>query len=487
MLTEPHPVHRMLPDSPDSPAHRSTSAWHLPSIVIATVAAGASLGPIKDHDVFLHIAVGRQLLDHGHTARPDAWAFTRPEVSWSTSSWGSDVVLAQVYRWAGERGVVLLEFAGAVAVLIAVYVLLRHHRPRTQAIVFTLACLSLWPFFEERPQLASLLLVVWLAALRERLRAPEQRLNLFAVLGLTYVWAWVHGSWVLVPATLLLVAAGRRLDGERLRSAAVRLPLAGALLAPAMAMLTPVGPKLLLAPVSVTRAAQGRLAEWLPSRLDLPLSWGFTALFLVVLVAWARGPRRPPRSDVLWMIALGCYAATAWRNLGPASILIAPVAARALDGWWADRDRSLLPRTAVVGLAIASVLALTASAATRPTAPEWGPHRIAATLAAQDGTVRVLSSYDVGSYLATAGAPAVRVAVDGRADRYGGGFLDRYFSMTAGQPGWESTLAQLRPDVAVLAADAPLVTLLTDRGWHGVLRDHGYALLSAPGVEIRQP
>lgn len=301
------------------------------------------------------------------------------------------------------------------------------------------------------------------------------------------MWACIHGMWILVPVALLVVSIGRRLDGHRLGSPTQRRLLWGAGLAPVVAMLTPVGPRLLLAPIQVSSAAQGRLAEWLPPRLDRPFAWGFVALFVLTLLCWAMGGRRPARSELLWVLAVAAYAGLAWRNLGPACLLIAPVTAGVLDGRRHGADRFRVPGVAAAALAGAAALALLLATVTGPTTPAWAPTKIAATLRAQQGPIRVVNDYDLGGYLATAGAPAVRVAVDGRADRYGGRFLDRYFALTDGRPGWRSTLAGLRPNVAVISSDSPLVDLLIGDGWRQVQRDNGYVLLAAPAFTVRKP
>ncbi|MDQ6875250.1 MAG: hypothetical protein M3042_09355, partial [Actinomycetota bacterium] len=420
----------------------------------------------------------------GRTLVPDTWAYTKPGASWSTSSWASDVVLALAHRAGGDRAIVLLELLGTLAVLGGLYLLLRRHRASSRAIVFCLACVSLWPFFEERPQLASMIFVVWLSWVCDRARRHDGEPSLTLLLAATWLWACIHGMWVLVPVALLLVVTCRRLDGDRLSAAGQRRLLAAAALAPLVSMLTPVGPRLLLAPFRVSSAASGRLAEWFAPRLDRPFAWGFVALLVLTLLCWAMGDRRPARSEVLWVLAVAAYAGLAWRNLGPACLLIAPVTARALDGRRRGADRFRVPTVAAAALTGVAVLALLLATLTSPTSPAWAPTKIAARLRAQPGQVRVLNDYDLGGYLATAGAPSVRVAVDGRADRYGGRFLDRYFALTDGRPGWQSALAGLRPDVAVLSTDTPLVALLTDRGWHQVTQDKHFVLLVAPGFHL---
>lgn len=468
----------------DPQGRHATSAWRLLSVVVGTAAAGISLGPIKDHDVFLHLAVGEQILTHGRSVTPDTWAYTQPGKAWSTSSWAADVGLALTHRVSGDRGIVLLELAGTVALLVSLHLLLRRHRPGTQAAVFTLACVSLWPFFEERPQLASLIFLVWLSSLCHRLRTGQAEFNPPVVLAVTWLWTCVHGMWVLVPVALVLVLIAVQLDGVRFSSRLVGRVLITAVLAPVVAALTPVGPRLLLAPFTVASAAHGRIAEWLPAKLDRPFAWGFVALFVLTVVAWALGRERPARSEVIWVLAVAAYAGIAWRNLGPACILIAPVSAAALDRCW---QRQNAPRVSTkVTLAIAGVatLLLVLAAVRMPTAPPWAPSRIATALQAQHTSVNVLNDYDLGGYLATSSGPDVRVAVDGRAERYGGPFLDRYFAMIQGRPGWRSTFDGLDPDAAVLAVDAPLVEHLSEAGWRTIVRDRGYLLLVPPGSQL---
>ncbi|MEP6695256.1 MAG: hypothetical protein ABJA34_00090 [Pseudonocardiales bacterium] len=466
---------------------RGPAAWTLLSIVAGTLTAATSIGPIHDHDVFLHVAVGEQILRHGHPLLPDAWAYTRPATVWSTSSWAADIALAAVHRIGGDRGVVLLELAGTLALLGGLHVLLRRHRPSSQAIVFCLACLSVYPFLEERPQLASMVFVVWLSWVCDRARRHVGQPPVPVLLTVTWLWALTHGLWVLVPVTLLVVVVARRLDGDRLGAPDQRALILSAALSPVVAMFTPVGPRLLLAPWQVSAAAHGHLAEWLAPRLDRPFAWGFVALLVIVVVGWAVSASRPSRSEVLWVLAVAGYAGLAWRNLGPACILIAPVTARVLDGRSGGRTIRRVPTAAVAALVGTTVMALLVATLTKPTTPLWAPSHIAAALRSEPAPIRVLNDYDIGGYLATSAGPSVRVAVDGRADRYGRTFLSRYFAMTDGRPGWRSTVQDLDPDAAVLPSDAPLVPLLVGVGWRTVLHDNGYVLLAPPASTIWPP
>ena len=69
--------------------------------------------------------------------------------------------------------------------------------------------------------------------------------------------------------------------------------------------------------------------------------------------------------------------------------------------------------------------------------------------------------------------------MDGRADLWGGQYIDRLTTVQNAQQGWEDELRRFRPDAVVMPPDAPLVQALFSSGrWRYVMTDRLFVLLA---------
>ena len=105
------------------------------------------------------------------------------------------------------------------------------------------------------------------------------------------------------------------------------------------------------------------------------------------------------------------------------------------------------------------------------------PARIASHLEAQHTDLRVLSPYNLSGYLRELGGDRVRLAIDGRADRYGDARIRRHNDLMSARDDWEAELSRLRPDVVVVDRTSPLRELLLLDGWRREIRDGEFVLL----------
>lgn len=457
-------------------------AWNLVALAAGVGAVALSAGPISDVDVYWHVEVGAYTL-HGHGfPQPDPWAFTLPNVHWHSTAWLSELVLAAVQRSVGWSGLVALRLVLSLLVSVALArLLLRGRSGWAGPAVYAVVVLPLVGYVQERPQTASLLFLLWLAGRLDPLLTRGELPRRWSFVAMTWIWACVHGLFVLAPAMLVLVGLAGLLDGgiasrSRFRSLAVT-----ALLSTAVAGLTPMGPRLLLAPLTVGSAARGFISEWGPTTAAVPATWGMFVLAGVLFLAWARSATRVPRSEVLVALALLLFGLAAIRNAGPTSILLAPLTLRRMEATWDTSSQLRVARAPVAALGLLALLASCLSYLQYPALPPARPSRVAAVLAAQPAPLRVLNDYNVSGYLISTAGRRVRLTVDGRADRYGHDFLHRYDEGLNGETDWQAYVRSLRPDVAVLGKDSRLGELLIVRlGWRKVLVDHAYALYAAP-------
>lgn len=463
--------------------------WHLLALVAGLAAALFCAGPVSDPDVFWHVEAGAYTLHGQRFPFPDPWSYSLPDAHWHSTAWLSELILAAVQRSSGWLGIVVLRAAITAWIVMALYrLLVRPERSWTGPVVFLAVVLPISRYVQERPQTASLLFLVWLAAIGHRFLTTGARPRRWRFVAMTYLWALLHGLFVLAPAILVLLALGALLArGRAAREDAAWLTRT-ALLATAGAALTPLGPRLLLAPITVGNAAKGMLAEWLPTNLTVPGAWGFAAVLAILLVCWARSTRTVPLDQLLFVVVLTAFGFLVIRNAGVVSILLAPLAVDWLGIAFGGRSELTVPRRAFACLAVLGAIAVAVSYLRWPVLPEARPAKIAQSLAAQPGQLRVLNDYNISGYLISSTSGHVKLLVDGRADRYGHAFLERERAAVQGGIDWQPVIREYHPDVAVIGKDSPLAQLLVAvEGWHVVMTDHAFQLLSAPGVTLSPP
>ena len=462
------------------------SGWHLLALLAALGTVRLAVGPLAETDVFWHIKVGEILTSHLRFPWPDPWSYTLPDAHWQSTSWLSEVLLYGLYHAGGAHGIIafrLFLVAGLCALLARQ--LLPRHTPWIGAVVFSGVALSMSVFDQERPQLISLLFLVWLSTTC-RVAIREHRLPHPALIGATtWLWANFHGYWTLVPLGLVGVAICLFVDqGSAAKPLAKRCGIS-AVAAVIAAALTPAGPGLLLSPFTVARAARGVISEWLP----LEPATGYAVIFLLAIVgfvvSWARSPARTPRGELVWVLALVAYALAARRNTGPALLLLAPWLADRLELTYGDgRPGPLVPRKLLPIVAAVAIPAIAVLQYTQPAVDPAKPAAIAHRLATQQQSLRVLDDYNVSGFLILYGGDRIRLAIDGRADRYGHDYIKRYTDAFLGS-NWKPLVRDLAPDVAVVLRTSPLNEQLQDVAhWKPVQRDGSWVLLTRPGVAL---
>ena len=475
----------------DSSVLSKRGSWELGHLALAAVVVGAlwlTINPITDLDTYWHVLIGREVLETGRTGGlGNDWSLYLPGQDWITSQWGSEVVMSATYDLFGWSGIVWLRTLLVLALLAGLAaLLLKRGSSFASAAVFAVVLIPCIRVLQERPLLASLLFLVWLSGVGYDLLATRRPPRWFVVLPLVAVWANLHGMWVLAPATFALVAIALALD----QNPHTRDHIKGALALTGISLvggcLTPIGIQGLLLPF-VFRSATSQISEWQPVPLTSTQSFGLTAMLLALVYLWARSPARVPRSHIIYAIAWSALGFTAYRNLLPAAIMLAPLAVASLSHTKFLRSRRPGPEqqkaiAVVTGIAlIAGLVGLAIAIARVDPLSDATPLAIADRLAQEPGETRVFNGYNTAGILAAFGGDGIRLAIDGRSDRFGGDYIELYVeSMDLGE-GWQNLITQVDPDAAVIDSSSALAYELTkNQGWTLVMTDGDYSLLKAP-------
>jgi hypothetical protein len=431
---------------------------------------------LHDPDTYLHIAVGRWIIEHRAVPHHGIFSGTMAQAPWVAHEWLGEVLLAwlfETFGWTGLVAVTALCVAVAVAMLLRQ--LVRSLMPVHAMIATALAVTLVIPHVLARPHVFTLpILVAWVAGLvwaRTEDRAPSAWLA-----ALMALWANLHGGHLFGLGLAGLLAAEAVLlapDWRTRRPAAGGWGFFGAL-AVGAALFTPYGVDGLLLPFRVTGMsfAMGQLVEWRSPDFQSfePLElW----LAVILFAGFALGWRLPPTR--LFMLLLLLHMALQHRRHGElvglvAPLLLAPTLAPQLRAWAAGRsagpvDRSLaeLAKPASLrGIALAGALLAALSAAVlHGAATRTDVAMPAAALAAVQAahvTGPVLNDYGFGGYLTFAGIPPF---IDGRAELYGDEFIKRYVqAMLLESDELPKLLDQYGVGWTLIAPERPAVLLL---------------------------
>lgn len=425
-----------------------------------------------DADIYWHRILGATWLSQGSfDLSQDPIAYTDGVRTWFPTSWVPEILYAVLVDAFGYSGILALRFLLSLLFfgLLARYVL--HHLPAWLAAVCLVPALSASLVLQDRPQTFSLVFCAAALPTLHRWTFTGQTPGLLPAALATWAWANVHGLWVLVPALFVLAAVT---DGVAGRVSWKKSAL-GALGCTVAAALTPVGPKLLLAPLLVSSSAS-RISEWEATAFRSPVAWGFgmTLLLCWTAISWGR---RPDSRELATILALTVFGLLAYRNAVVSSILLLPVLATRLREHLSHVETDLQVPLWSWRVTAASVgLWLALLYAEQSPIPEESPARIAAALS-QMNDVRALVPYNESGYLREFGGKGVRVSIDGRADRYGRDQIDSHVRLMNGQRDWQRALTDVDPDVIVAEQSRALDDLLVGHGWKVSVTDGDFVLL----------
>jgi len=294
-------------------------------LALCGVALATSFYPLNHTDIWAHMALGRQMVDSGHTATSEPFRFHEAGEPFFNPGWLSQVALYLWYEVAGAEGLVLAQMLLAVAAA-GVMMLALHARgvPPAWSIALGVAShfLALPIVGTMRPQsFAPLLFAALLLGLA---RVERSRLPLFWAPAVMALWANLHGSFLMGLVVLGLWTIGQLYEARRATGSwqqAFADPLVrrfGLLtaLCTAATFFNPNGPALLWQSAFFSqRETLSRIIEWQPLSIKSLGGVLFYSSLLVTMVLLRRSPRRFSASEVLVLLVVGLSTLSAIRML----------------------------------------------------------------------------------------------------------------------------------------------------------------------------
>lgn len=476
----------------------------LPLLAALAVSLPFLLRVSADPDLWWHVRTGELILERAGLPDADPFSFTAAGAPWINHEWGTDVLLAAVYRLGGDRALVLLRMLLFVTTMALLARLIHDRFPHPLGLVaLLLGAVDMVSFFLNlRPHTFTYLLVLALLAAADAHRRGSRR-ALWAWPPLMVLWVNLHGGFVLGLAVAAFAASAlllrRNAGAEPERG---RVLLAGGLTALAP-LLNPYGPRLFGYLAQELGGDHSMVLEWLPIARVPGLAGTFLAFTLLPLAALLVAPRAQRFEQVaLWLLA----TVATWRH-GRFLVLLALagtlVLASALGELWprltAGGRRRLVAALGRPAWAAALCLAIAAVGAVR-IARDLAEHRLRLPI---DTThypvlaVEFLKAHDLGPNLALRldwGGfaiwhlwPDYRVSADGRnLTVYDAGEIDAQLR-AYDQGTWGERFAG-RADVALIENGGPaLEGILAGDDWVPVYRDPLAAVLVPPEVAAELP
>ena len=448
---------------------------------LVTVGTATLLGvrAISDPSPWLHLRIGQFLLDGGRFGLPDPWApfAAKPFV---LTEWLPAIVGYLTYHQFGAPGIAWLRCAGILAFLTAMVWTNRQVTGGAIAVVVALAALlGAYDGLTERPQMLSLVfLAITLGAWWRTTSDLHAR---WWLVPLTWLWAMSHGLWPIGIGLGILMALGLLLDRRvnfRQSLQLLLVPLASVV----AAGLTPIGPKLLIAPFTVGSNARSFVGEWQSPTIGQPVTLITLTLIGLVMLAWIRSSRKPQWWQLGLLAASLVSCLFMARTVAVAAVLVSPLVAQEVQRHIGSKRSSLTRRARVAWLALvvaASVAAMPLAAAVAQN-PVGVPERLSNQLNDLPKGTIVVATGDITGWLLWT-APDLRPVEDLRVEIFSRERVQEFVETMQAGPRWREFIDQSHVTAALLLSDSPLAIALQERtGWRAAGSDAGYVLLRKP-------
>jgi len=378
-------------------------------LLVFLILALAAIAPLRNYDLFWHLATGRWIVEHRALPLHDPFALASARVPWINGEWLFELVAYALHAVVGLAGLSV-----ARGVLMALVFALASDGTPASLLLSAIGFAGAMPLFDFRPASFAALLVV----LAMRAKTPLAH----ALVAL--VWINVHPSALLAPVIALCLT----------RNAKTTLASFAAL------FVNPFGYRALLAPLSLASFVSGGgfvNAEWLPSPpLVFPLLY---VSIVVALVVFATAETRD--AGRLLLFALFAFLAVRYARNQPLYFAAFPLLV-------APHVRRIPAKLAYAAAAVVVAFAALVSEHRPGLMRGRFPVDAVARLKASPLRGNFYNADQFGGYLIWSFYPQRRALVDGRNELYRA-FLPEYARAREDQRAWNALLRKYRVDLAV--------------------------------------
>jgi hypothetical protein len=420
--------------------------------------------PLGDNSFFWHVRAGAVQLASGRVLTRDPFSYMAGGERWRTQSWLVELLYGRLEWMFGSVAWAPLMVAAVTIGTLSLCGLVTyryvHSTFSTGVWLFVLGWL-LVPFGVPRPVVFSYLLLAMLVmvlALDDRAR--------WAVVPIIWVWAGVHGSWVIGLGLVLLMAISRR----SVRTATVGVAAAAATLATAHGL----GTWGIVMSFARNSTALEYMAEWGTPDFSSIVQAPYLVILVGLIVAAVRG--RMTMAD-LWVVV-------PFMLLGFSSNRTVPVAALVLIPFAARSVRVSLPLSArrfhvipwvVLSMALAVAVFMHAK----------NPFEFDAEMFPSDAAIAAVGSgrffHDdaVGGYLIYREGPERLVYIDDRVELYGATRFAEFLDARDGD--YRTVFERYGMSTALVRSEWPLRMALLKDGWRITYEDSTFSVLAEDG------
>lgn len=439
-----------------------------------------------DTDTWWHLRSGEYTLQHG-IMRADPFSFTASGQPWINHSWGAQVLMALVWRLAGNAGLTLLT-AGLATVGMALLARISAGNAYLKAFALVLGAAAAAVFWSPRPQMFSFCLsaLVLLILMQYKRRRIDRLWWLPVIMG---VWGNLHAGYSIGFILMGGFIAGELLghlfapgSEDRIAWRGVSRLVLVALVSVAALVINPYGLQILTVPFQTVGigALQNHIQEWLSPDFHRRETWPFILLLIALFGAVGASRKRLDWTDFVLVSGTLFMALLAGRNIAVFAVVATPAltiylsSALEARGWVLRPVRFASPMQARLNAVLIGLVVLGAAAklwlALDPRAVAAAQADVFPVAAVEylnrerpDGPM--FNSYNWGGYLMFA-APDYPVFVDGRTDLYGDAILGDFLNVATAGDGWRDRLDAFGIRLVVVEAGSGLATALADEpGW----------------------
>lgn len=443
---------------------------------------------VDDPDVWWHVKTGEWIVTHRAWPTADPFSSHGAGQPWAAYSWLPELMLWGLYQWFGLRGFVLYTAGLSVAIVAALYGMIRRIGAGTNtAVVLTLgAALGLITIQTPRPWLFSIsLFVLELDVLLTANRTGNRRL-LWWLVPLFLVWANAHiqfvvglavlGAAVVEPVLARFIPFGMA-DGQS-RTTPFSYLLAVLAACVAATLINPYGYHL----YEVALALVGQSTLWNliqelgPMRFRSVENW--TVLAVTVAAAFALGWRRRARLLLALLFVMAVYVSfrsqrDVWLVLIVGLTVLAYVGSEGRSKSYVPTCRVLSPSPrpspargeggcvvagAVAVLVVGGSLVQSESRLAAQVARAL-PVDAARFIAEEQSTGPMFNPFDWGGYLIFH-LPELPVSIDGRTMVHGEARILRHARTLRGKNGWRDDPELSGARLILLPRSSSLTSLL---------------------------